>query len=38
VVAATALHEGLTRVIAHPRCWLPRDMVDLRLRRYAEGE
>jgi predicted nucleic acid-binding protein len=38
VVASAALHEGLTRVVGHPRCWLPRDMVDLRLRRYAESE
>lgn len=38
VVGAAALHAGLSRVIAHPRCWLPRDMVDQRLRRYAEDE
>ena len=38
VVAAAALHAGLSRVVAHPRCWLPRDMVDQRLRRYREGE
>jgi len=24
------------RVVAHPRCWLPRNMVDQRLRRYRE--
>jgi predicted nucleic acid-binding protein len=40
VVTAAALHEGLTRVVAHPRCWLPREAVNLRLARYAapEGE
>jgi len=38
VVGAAALHAGLSRVVAHPRCWLPREMVDLRLRRYSEGE
>jgi hypothetical protein len=37
VVNAAALHAGLSRVVAHPRCWLPRDMVDQRLRRYSEG-
>jgi predicted nucleic acid-binding protein len=35
VVTAAVLHDGLTRVIAHPRCWLPRDAVNLRLTRYA---
>jgi len=30
VVGATALHSGLSRVVAHPRCWLPRDAVNLR--------
>jgi len=38
VVAAAALHEGLTRVIAHPRCWLPRDAVNVRLTRYGAPE
>ena len=38
VVDAAALHAGLSRVVAHPRCWLPRDMVDQRLQRYAEGQ
>ena len=40
VVTAAALHEGLTRVVAHPRCWLPREAVNQRLARYAapEGE
>ncbi len=40
IVPAFALHEGLSRVVAHPRCWLPRDAVDQRLGRYAapEGE
>ena len=38
VVGAAALHAGLSRVVAHPRCWLPRNMVDQRLRRYAEGK
>ena len=38
VVSAKALHAGLSRVVAHPRCWLPRDMVGRRLRRYAEGK
>lgn len=38
VVSAAALHTGLSRVVAHPRCWLPREMVDQRLRRYREGE
>lgn len=36
-VNVAALHAGLTRVITHPRCWLPKDMVDLRLRRYSES-
>jgi predicted nucleic acid-binding protein len=35
VVSATALHEGLTRVVAHPRCRLPRDAVQQRLARYS---
>ena len=38
VVNAKALHAGLSRIVAHPRCWLPRDMVDWRLRRYTEGK
>jgi hypothetical protein len=38
VVGAAALHAGLSRVAAHPRCWLPREMVDQRLRRYSEAE
>lgn len=38
VVAAAALHAGLSRIVAHPRCRLPRDMVDQRLRRYREQE
>jgi predicted nucleic acid-binding protein len=40
VVTAAALHDGLTRVVAHPRCWLPREAVSLRLARYSapEGE
>lgn len=38
VVGAAALHAGLSRVVAHPRCWLPRGMVDQRLRRYGKGE
>jgi hypothetical protein len=38
VVTAEVLHAGLSRVVAHPRCWLPRDMVDQRLRRYREVE
>lgn len=38
VVGAAALHAGLSRVVAHPRCWLPREMVDQRLRRYRERE
>lgn len=36
VVSAAALHAGLSRVVTHPRCRLPRDMVDQRLRRYSE--
>ena len=35
VVAAAALLEGLTRVVTHPRCWLPREAVNQRLTRYA---
>jgi predicted nucleic acid-binding protein len=31
------LHEGLTRVVAHPRCWLPQEAVNLRLTRYRSG-
>lgn len=38
VVAASALDAGLSRVAAHPRCRLPKDMIDLRLRRYREQE
>lgn len=38
VVVAAVLHEGLTRVIAHPRCWLPREAVGQRLKRYAAPE
>jgi len=38
VVTAAALHEGLTRVVAHPRCWLPQEAVNLRLARYAAQE
>ena len=38
VVAAAVLHSGLSRVVAHPRCRLPRDMVDQRLRRYGKDE
>lgn len=34
VVAPAVLHTGLTRVIAHPRCWLPREAVGKRLARY----
>jgi len=37
IVATTALHAGLSRVVAHPRCWLPREAVDLRLRRCADS-
>lgn len=37
IADAVALHEGLSRVVAHPRCWLPRGMVEPRLRRYREG-
>lgn len=36
VVGAAALHAGLSRVVAHPRCRMPRDVVDSRLRRYAD--
>jgi len=35
VVEARALHLGLTRIVAHPRCWLPKDAVDQRLNRYS---
>lgn len=38
VVTAAALHAGLSRVVAHPRCRLPRDIVDQGLRRYREEE
>ena len=38
IVHAAALHAGLSRVIAHPRCRLPRGMVEPRLKRYVEGE
>ena len=37
VVNVAALHEGLSRVVAHPRCWLPHGTVEQRLRRYREG-
>jgi hypothetical protein len=37
VVAPSVLHAGLTRIVSHPRCWLPRDAVDQRLKRYAPG-
>lgn len=36
VVGAAALHAGLTRVVAHPRCWLPREAVEQRLKRYTD--
>jgi hypothetical protein len=36
VVAASDLHEGLKRVVAHPRCWLPQKAVIQRLTRYAD--
>ena len=35
VVGAAALHAGLSLVIAHPRCWLPPEAVNQRLRRYS---
>lgn len=35
VVSATALHAGLSRVVAHPRCWLPKEEVNQRLKRYS---
>jgi len=35
VVGAVALHTGLSRVVAHPRCWLPPEAVNQRLRRYS---
>lgn len=35
IVNAAALHAGLSRVVAHPRCWLPADAVNQRLRRYS---
>lgn len=36
VVSAALLRDGLTRVVAHPRCWLPRDAVAQRLVRYCD--
>ena len=36
VVEVGALHLGLSQVVAHPRCWLPREAVEQRLKRYAE--
>ena len=35
VVTVAVLHDGLSRVVAHPRCWLPREAVKQRLTRYA---
>ena len=35
VVNAKALHAGLSRIVAHPRCWLPKDAVNRRLARYT---
>jgi len=35
VVAVQALHDGLQRIEAHPRCRLPRLEVRIRLGRYA---
>ncbi|MGE3703085.1 MAG: hypothetical protein AB7G08_30655 [Hyphomicrobiaceae bacterium] len=37
VVDAAVLHAGLSRVVAHPRCWLPVSAVKLRLSRYLGG-
>jgi hypothetical protein len=36
VVGAAALHAGLSRVVAHPRCWLPKEEVNQRLKRYSD--
>ncbi|MEX2198928.1 MAG: hypothetical protein WD886_08960 [Burkholderiales bacterium] len=38
VVTAAMLRDGLTRVVAHPRCRLPPEAVQLRLARFAESE
>jgi len=35
IATAAALHAGLIRVVAHPRCWLPREAVEQRLKRYS---
>jgi predicted nucleic acid-binding protein len=32
-----ALHAGLTKTAAHPRCRLPHNEVDQRLKRYLKG-
>jgi predicted nucleic acid-binding protein len=37
VVAANRLHGGLSAISNHPRCRLPTDEVNIRLRRYAGG-
>lgn len=37
VVGAGELHAGLTRVVAHPRCRLPQNMVSQRFKRYLLG-
>ena len=38
IVPAAVLHEGLSRVVAHPRCWLPREAVKQRLTRYTRQD
>ena len=36
-VRAKALHGGLTKIAAHPRCRLPRHEIRERLERYAQA-
>ena len=35
-VAPALLVEGLTKIHAHPRCWLPKDEVQMRLRLWQQ--
>lgn len=35
VVGVGELHAGLSRVVAHPRCWLPKEAIRQRLIRYG---
>lgn len=38
VVGGVALRDGLTRIVAHPRCRLPRNEVQQRFERYSTDD